>query len=225
MLTSVLSEGDCPPCELTSMHPCECGSSVMMLPCTQHQWHCRNTCGKLLSCGHHRCEKVCLFYFSSILRRMPILNILTAMPCGRLRCVPILWTAHVSMRVYHGNATLHSRCPDMQGPMRQGSQQTFALRRKCSAVLQLLSCGKPGHICVRTCHRGSCGACMMSTTLRCGCGSAAKEGLCGSTFVCDKRCNNTRNCERHQCRRRCCRGDCPPCTELCNRPLNCRCYS
>ena len=38
---------------------------------------------------------------------------------------------------------------------------------------------------------------------------------------CEKKCSNTKACGRHQCRRRCCDGDCPPCDLPCGRRLRC----
>ena len=38
---------------------------------------------------------------------------------------------------------------------------------------------------------------------------------------CELRCSNTKACGRHQCRRRCCEGDCPPCDLPCGRRLPC----
>lgn len=38
---------------------------------------------------------------------------------------------------------------------------------------------------------------------------------------CELRCSNTKSCGRHQCRRRCCEGDCPPCDLPCGRRLPC----
>jgi len=38
---------------------------------------------------------------------------------------------------------------------------------------------------------------------------------------CERRCMATRSCGRHQCKRRCCNGDCPPCDLPCGRKLRC----
>ena len=38
---------------------------------------------------------------------------------------------------------------------------------------------------------------------------------------CEKKCSNMKACGRHQCRRRCCDGDCPPCDLPCGRRLRC----
>ncbi|KAL0034329.1 hypothetical protein WJX77_009558 [Trebouxia sp. C0004] len=38
---------------------------------------------------------------------------------------------------------------------------------------------------------------------------------------CEKKCSSMKACGRHQCRRRCCDGDCPPCDLPCGRRLRC----
>ena len=38
---------------------------------------------------------------------------------------------------------------------------------------------------------------------------------------CEKKCSNMKGCGRHQCRRRCCDGECPPCDLACGRRLRC----
>ena len=36
---------------------------------------------------------------------------------------------------------------------------------------------------------------------------------CHEPVRCERRCTAMRSCGRHQCKRRCCNGDCPPCEE------------
>ena len=38
---------------------------------------------------------------------------------------------------------------------------------------------------------------------------------------CERRCTATRSCGRHQCKRKCCDGNCPPCDLPCGRKLRC----
>ena len=62
----------------------------------------------------------------------------------------------------------------------------------------------------------------MVTDRRCRCGSSMKTMLCSGEFLCDKKCNRKRNCGVHQCRKRCCDGNCPQCEELFGKPLQCK---
>lgn len=41
-------------------------------------------------------------------------------------------------------------------------------------------------------------------------------------LACERKCQSLRDCGRHACKRRCCDGDCPPCSEICDRKLRCR---
>lgn len=77
---------------------------------------------------------------------------------------------------------------------------------------QMLPCGR--HRCTQRCHVGACEKCSMAVDRRCRCGAVLRSTVCGTEFLCDKRCNRMRNCGRHHCRRRCCDGKCPPCEEV-----------
>ena len=77
---------------------------------------------------------------------------------------------------------------------------------------QPLDCGL--HKCSRRCHFGDCGECHQVVDKKCQCGATKKSTVCGQPLVCDKRCNRTRSCGRHTCRRKCCDGNCPPCPEV-----------
>ena len=91
----------------------------------------------------------------------------------------------------------------------------------CNDIVQFLSCNE--HKCMRSCHTGPCGSCMIASSIRCACDQTTKSGLCGTSFVCEKRCTKERNCGRHACKRRCCAGtNCPPCPETCARQLSCK---
>lgn len=44
---------------------------------------------------------------------------------------------------------------------------------------------------------------------------------CCDVYICDKKCQRTRNCGKHKCGVRCCPGNCPPCSQPCGTLLNC----
>uniref|UniRef100_A0A8C2ZVF3 Nuclear transcription factor, X-box binding-like 1 n=1 Tax=Cyclopterus lumpus TaxID=8103 RepID=A0A8C2ZVF3_CYCLU len=83
-----------------------------------------------------------------------------------------------------------------------------------------LSCGK--HTCSMRCHRGSCETCRHEVEKECRCGKYRKFMPCHKEYLCDSKCPKTRSCQRHQCRRKCCPGNCPPCDQSCGRTLGCR---
>jgi len=51
-------------------------------------------------------------------------------------------------------------------------------------------------------------------TKRCRCGQSKKLVQCCQPYLCEKRCGKDRNCGRHQCKKKCCQGNCPPCEEV-----------
>ncbi|KAI5119077.1 hypothetical protein M0805_005495 [Coniferiporia weirii] len=50
----------CPPCPFLTTKTCACGkNSVGNVRCSQEKVSCGATCGKLLDCGFHHCERLC----------------------------------------------------------------------------------------------------------------------------------------------------------------------
>ena len=65
--------------------------------------------------------------------------------------------------------------------------------------------------------RASCTAALHSTGSFSGHGVQAVTGAGLRDALrcrCERRCTATRSCGRHQCKRRCCGGDCPPCDQV-----------
>ncbi|XP_016340341.1 NF-X1-type zinc finger protein NFXL1-like [Sinocyclocheilus anshuiensis] len=83
-----------------------------------------------------------------------------------------------------------------------------------------LDCGL--HTCSMRCHRGACETCRQEVEKTCRCGRYSKLLPCHKEYLCESKCNKTRACSRHQCKRKCCPGSCPPCDMSCTRMLGCR---
>ncbi|KAI1798103.1 hypothetical protein LXA43DRAFT_908743 [Ganoderma leucocontextum] len=50
----------CPPCPYLTSKQCACGKKVVdNVRCSQEKVSCGTTCGKLLACGFHHCERLC----------------------------------------------------------------------------------------------------------------------------------------------------------------------
>ncbi|KAI0938639.1 hypothetical protein AcV5_000275 [Taiwanofungus camphoratus] len=50
----------CPPCPFLASKRCACGKKMVdNVRCSQEKVSCGTTCGKLLSCGFHHCERLC----------------------------------------------------------------------------------------------------------------------------------------------------------------------
>ncbi|RLW09358.1 hypothetical protein DV515_00002822, partial [Chloebia gouldiae] len=57
---------------------------------------------------------------------------------------------------------------------------------------------------------------------QCRCGKHTKRMPCHKPYLCETKCTKIRDCQKHQCRRKCCSGNCPPCDQVCGRTLGCR---
>ncbi|CAN4101462.1 unnamed protein product [Withania somnifera] len=174
----ICHEDDCPPCKAKGIFKCQCGKVETKRECFDRVFRCENPCDKLLGCGRHKCEKGC---HEGDCGDCPLQGKRTC-PCGK--------------RVYEGIScdVVVSVCGETCGKM--------------------LSCGF--HRCPERCHRGPCiETCRVVVTKSCRCGSFKKQVPCYQDMTCERKCQKIRDCGRHACKRRCCDGDCPPCSEVC----------
>ena len=58
--------GPCPPCTVTLVRPCRCGSTTQSISCGTAKedtestaFLCNKPCGALRACGHHQCNRLC----------------------------------------------------------------------------------------------------------------------------------------------------------------------
>jgi len=90
-----------------------------------------------------------------------------------------------------------------------------------------LGCGN--HICIETCHPGSCGECglLPSHTKTCCCGKTKlkqeRQSCLDPIPTCSQVCGKTLPCGIHHCEEACHAGDCSPCLVLVSQ--KCRCGS
>ncbi|XP_062513703.1 NF-X1-type zinc finger protein NFXL1-like [Corticium candelabrum] len=176
-------QGRCLTCPRQSKQSCLCGKEIAVRLCADAVWQCSLVCGKIYSCGNHKCEKVC---HSDDCGPCPR-SLERTCPCGKTRVI-LPCTEDVSS------------CGDT-----------------CS---KKLPCGT--HRCMQLCHSGSCGLCRQMVTKTCRCGRKEKKVQCHQEYTCEIKCDRKRDCQRHQCKRKCCDGSCPPCEQPCSRTLNCR---
>lgn len=175
--------GPCSPCPHTSEQPCRCGHATQARPCSAGAWSCSMPCSRMLSCGHHRCDRVC-----------------HAGECGPC---PLAQPRS---------------CPCGTSPARV---------LPCTEEVPVCggTCGRKlpcDHECPERCHRGECPPCNIVGPRKCRCGKSSKELPCSRDFTCAARCGKLRDCGRHSCRRRCCdSADCGRCPEVCGKRLPC----
>ncbi|XP_043229933.1 NF-X1-type zinc finger protein NFXL1-like [Amphibalanus amphitrite] len=231
--------GECPPCPKTSRQPCNCGQKTELRPCASPRWQCEKVCGRPLSCGHHRCERVCHSGACGPCERAGPRRC----PCGRTELeapchqdVPPCgdtcdkWLAcgvHRCAQRCHTGACGRclqlrvKRCRCGRKEKELVCDKEFTCDIKCK---RLKDCGK--HTCNRKCCTGDCPPCELSCgrTLPCGqhkCSSPCHPGPCypcGQTAELRCPCGATRltvPCGRQ-------RGARPPrCRHPCPAPTDC----
>ncbi|XP_033118413.1 NF-X1-type zinc finger protein NFXL1-like [Anneissia japonica] len=191
--------GDCPPCPKMSQRSCLCGRLATLRSCESLVWQCNCVCGKVLSCGNHTCEEVC---HEGKCKGCPRAENRSC-PCGKTK-YQLPCTEDVPT------------CGDT-----------------CN---KLLECGL--HQCTNRCHTGPCEnvssfmttglcyPCRELSKIQCNCGKTVQKVRCGMERVtkpprCKQSCSTPPSC--HHIRREphhCHFGQCPPCRQLCDKPLS-----
>lgn len=87
----------------------------------------------------------------------------------------------------------------------------------CQGMLQVLNTMSPPSPHTPT-HTQ---VCRDTVTKTCRCGQTSRAVQCHQEVLCERRCNATKACGRHPCKRRCCDGNHAACEETCNRKLRC----
>ncbi|XP_048589157.1 NF-X1-type zinc finger protein NFXL1 isoform X2 [Nematostella vectensis] len=229
--------GPCPPCPKTVRTRCHCGTQAPSVRrCGAKDWSCSRPCGKLLSCGHHSCQTPCHAGDCPPCPKESVQSCLCGKQESKRPCASPDWQCqkicgrtlscgfHICEKVCHSG--LCGDCP------RSGERSCPCGKTKISLPCtediptcgdtceQELSCGR--HKCTQRCHQGPCGPCRQFVTKQCRCGKREKNVQCSMEFTCEAKCTNMRQCSRHQCKRKCCDGKCPPCEQTCGRTLNCK---
>ncbi|XP_020215554.1 NF-X1-type zinc finger protein NFXL1 [Cajanus cajan] len=196
--------GPCPPCKaFAPPRMCPCGNKNITTRCSHRHSHvtCGHRCQKLLQCARHRCQRIC--------------HLAPCHPCQ----LPMDASCFCSKRV---EVIL---CGDI------------AVRGDFKAQAGVFSCGSTcgrkldcrNHVCVDTCHPGTCGECELlpSRIKTCCCGKTRLEEERQSCLdpipTCSQVCGKSLPCGIHRCQQVCHAGDCSPCLVLVSH--KCRCGS
>ncbi|KAG4398506.1 hypothetical protein AAZX31_08G054400 [Glycine max] len=196
--------GPCPPCKaFAPPRLCPCGKKNITTRCSDRQsvLTCGQRCQKLLQCGRHRCQQIC--------------HLGPCHPCQ----VPINASCFCAQKM---EVIL---CGEMavKGEIRADGG-VFSCGSTCQ---KKLNCGN--HICIETCHPGSCGDCELlpSRIKTCCCGKTRLEEKRHSCLdpipTCSQVCGKYLPCGIHHCEEPCHAGDCSPCLVLVSQ--KCRCGS
>ncbi|KAJ8298481.1 hypothetical protein KUTeg_025012 [Tegillarca granosa] len=217
--------GPCPPCPKTVKVNCHCGKSPPQVRrCSAKAWSCGQPCGQLLSCGQHKCTDPCHSDESSyknqhlvMISSLYFVFVDECKPCSKKSNQPchcgkavtpcrkqLSCKSHVCEKVCHsGNC---GTCPRSGTRTCPCGKTEFNL--PCTEDIptcgdtcgKMLDCGK--HACLQRCHTGPCGNCRQMAVKTCRCGKKQKEVQCCKDYLCDIKCNNMRDCRKHQCKRK-----------------------
>ncbi|TQD83366.1 hypothetical protein C1H46_031076 [Malus baccata] len=231
--------GPCPSCPKLVESRCFCGSVKDVRRCGFKYFSCNNACKKVLACGIHRCSEIC---HQGPCSPCPVRGVYRCqcrkkeeekeccerldfrceepcekvLGCGQHKCTKGCHLGECGPCPSQGKRT----CPCGKR-MHEGLSCKASVPLCGSTCDKMLSCGY--HRCPERCHRGECiETCRTVVIKYCRCGSLKKEVPCHQDLACERKCQRLRDCGRHACKRRCCDGDCPPCSEICGRKLRCR---
>ncbi|KAH9702514.1 NF-X1-type zinc finger protein NFXL2 [Citrus sinensis] len=221
--------GPCPPCPKLVNSSCFCRKFQEVRRCGFKSFSCNKICSKPLDCRTHKCLQICHEGPCPPCKARAVYMC----RCGRVeeereccerdfRCENACGKAldcgkHVCERGCHvgqcGGCPLPGKrtCPCGKR-VYEGMSCDVAVPLCGATCDKMLSCRI--HRCHDRCHRGPCiGTCRMVIAKLCRCRSLKKEVPCYQDLVCERKCQRMRDCGRHACKRRCCNGDCPPCSE------------
>eukprot|EP01018_Ginkgo_biloba_P000730 Gb_02007 [translate_table: standard] len=229
--------GPCPPCPKLLQAKCFCGALSEVRRCGLKNFSCNKPCSKLLACGLHKCEEKCHEGPCPPCQKNGIYRCL----CGKMEkeCLcsesefqcenpcyrELSCRKHRCLKGCHsgpcGECELQGRRTCPCGKVEYKGVSCDAAVPTCGSTCEkMLHCAM--HRCPERCHSGPCiSTCRTVTSKSCRCGSLKKQVPCHQDLLCERKCQRVRDCGRHACKRRCCDGDCPPCSEICGKRLRC----
>ncbi|XP_073296690.1 NF-X1-type zinc finger protein NFXL1 [Primulina huaijiensis] len=196
--------GPCTPCKaFAPPRRCPCGKKVITTRCSDRKsvLTCGQTCGKLLDCGRHYCERVC--------------HVGPCDPCQVLVNASCFCKKNIEI-VHCGDMIVKGEVKVEDG--------VFSCGFTCEKTL---NCGNHG--CIENCHPGLCGECELlpDRIKACCCGKTGlkedRESCLDPIPTCSQVCGKILPCGLHHCQDTCHRGACPPCPVLVTQ--KCRCGS
>ncbi|XP_053110346.1 NF-X1-type zinc finger protein NFXL1 isoform X1 [Hemicordylus capensis] len=229
--------GPCPPCPKMVTITCYC-KKAKPVPrrCSTKEWSCQLPCGRKLPCGQHNCEKLCHPGDCQPCPRVSKQSCVCGRQVAERLCASPMWQCdqvcgktlpcgyHACEQVCHAGPC--GECPRSGKRFCPCGKSKFSL--PCTEDVPTcgdscdkdLECGI--HKCSQRCHRGPCEICRQEVEKQCRCGKHTKHMPCHKPYLCETKCAKTRDCQKHQCKRKCCSGNCPPCDQVCGRTLGCR---
>ncbi|WOL09846.1 NF-X1-type zinc finger protein NFXL1 [Canna indica] len=196
--------GPCPPCKaFAPRRSCPCGKKTIVRRCSDQKspLTCGQQCNHFLSCGRHRCERIC--------------HTGSCSPCRVL----------ITASCFCKKTTEVVLCGDLlvKGNVEAIGDGVFSCNSVCGRTL---SCGN--HFCNETCHPGSCGECEMlpDKINSCHCGKTKlnneRKSCLDPVPTCSEVCEKVLPCGIHTCKELCHEGDCPSCLVQVDQKCRCR---
>ncbi|XP_034267249.1 NF-X1-type zinc finger protein NFXL1 [Pantherophis guttatus] len=229
--------GPCPPCPKMVIITCYC-KKARPVPrrCSMKEWSCQLPCGRKLPCGQHNCGNPCHPGDCQSCPRVSKQSCVCGKQIAERQCASPLWQCdeicgrtlscgyHVCEEICHDGSC--GECP------RSGKRSCPCGKSKFSlpCTEDVPTCGDSCdkvleceiHRCSQRCHRGACEICRQEVEKQCRCGKHMKQMPCHKPYLCETKCTKIRDCQKHQCKRKCCPGNCPSCDQVCGRTLGCR---
>ncbi|XP_060580770.1 NF-X1-type zinc finger protein NFXL1-like [Ruditapes philippinarum] len=210
----ICHRGNCGECPRGGERKCPCEKTTYNLPCTEDIPTCGDTCGKLLECQLHECVQRCHFG-----------------PCGSCRQMRVKKCRCEVQKEREVPCYKDYLCETKCNKMRDCGKHPCKRKccdGQCPPCEQM--CNKPlgckNHKCNSRCHRGRCYPCTETVDIFCFCKATKITVPCGREKVtkpprCNYPCRRAPDCH-HAARipHRCHFGDCPPCRQICLKPLD-----
>jgi len=229
--------GPCPPCPQTVRASCYCGGQpAQTRRCGAREWTCGQPCDNDLSCDQHTCNKVCHPGDCPPCPETSEQSCQCGNKTGQQPCASPVWQCgkvcgrslvcghHVCERLCHSGQC--GECPRSGNRSCPCGRTEFELPCTEDVPTCLETCDKllecKAHKCTQRCHTGPCGTCRQLSQKTCRCGQRSKELPCFKEYICETKCSKMKDCGKHQCKKKCCDGQCTPCEQPCNKTLGCR---
>ncbi|XP_077984309.1 NF-X1-type zinc finger protein NFXL1-like [Glandiceps talaboti] len=229
--------GACPPCPTTVRMSCYCGRKPAVIRrCSAKEWSCGQVCAKQLGCRQHYCQQPCHKGDCASCEKQSIQYCLCGKERAQRPCSSPEWQCeqicnrpltcgyHVCEQHCHGGNC--GPCPRSGNRTCPCGKTSYDLPctedvSTCGDTCdKLLSCGL--HYCTQRCHTGPCETCRHMTEKTCRCGARKKSVQCYKDYQCETKCTKMRDCQKHQCKRKCCDTNCPSCEQPCSKLLSCK---
>mmetsp|Transcript_31318 Transcript_31318/g.30978 ORF Transcript_31318/g.30978 Transcript_31318/m.30978 type:complete len:726 (+) Transcript_31318:439-2616(+) len=197
--------GECKKCGVKNLRRCPCDKEEILVDCGVKEISCGNKCEKMLSCGNHKCQKICHEEYCGDCEFLP--SKVSTCPCGKNSLDLLL----IEPR---------SSCLDPIPSCYMPCNKTLPCGHSCKVSCHIGKCPP----CTLK----------QEVPCRCGLSQGfltCSELTSGKTLLCNKPCNTKKSCKKHRCQEICCsvsgekHHPFHQCTEICRKVLNCGIHS